>query len=396
MKTLLTALVVVVVGSLPAGAQDAKAVLDSAAQAMGANEVTSIQFSGTGFQFLLGQAVVHDAPWPRFKINNYIAAIDYEVPFMRRELYRAQGEQPPRGGGPQPVTGEQRQVQFVGGTYAWNQGGQNFNPAPAAVSDRLLDLWTTPHGFIKAAQANNATVRKEQQRTVVSFTLLGSHQVNGTFNDQYLLERVETVVDNPVLGDMLMETTYSDYRDFGEVKFPGRIVQKQGGRPILDLTIVNVGVNNVAVPEVPVNVQVQGDVVAAPAEVDVNNIVTWYEGEELARPAIARGIWYLTGATHHSVAVEFSDHLVVIEGPLSEERSLAVIAELARHSPKPIKYLINTHQHFDHAGGIRTYAAEGVTHHHAPGERAVLSANLLEPPHAEPGSAGAIESEAVV
>ena len=28
---------------------------------------------------------------------------------------------------------------------------------------------------------------------------------------------------------------------------------------------------------------------------------------------------------------------------------------------KPIKYLINTHHHFDHASGIRTYAAEGIT-----------------------------------
>jgi len=77
---------------------------------------------------------------------------------------------------------------------------------------------------------------------------------------------------------------------------------------------------------------------------------------------LAEGVYFLAGGSHNSVAVEFKDYIVVVEGPLNQERSLAVIAEVKRLFPnKPIRYLVNTHHHFDHSGGVRTYAAEGVT-----------------------------------
>ena len=56
------------------------------------------------------------------------------------------------------------------------------------------------------------------------------------------------------------------------------------------------------------------------------------------------------------------DYLIVVEGPQSDQRSTAVMAAVKKLVPnKPIKYLVNTHHHFDHSGGIRAYAAEGVT-----------------------------------
>ncbi len=67
-------------------------------------------------------------------------------------------------------------------------------------------------------------------------------------------------------------------------------------------------------------------------------------------------------STHNSVAVEFGDHVVVIEAPLNEERSLAVIGEVNRLIPnKPIRFVVNTHHHWDHMGGIRAYSHEGAT-----------------------------------
>jgi glyoxylase-like metal-dependent hydrolase (beta-lactamase superfamily II) len=60
--------------------------------------------------------------------------------------------------------------------------------------------------------------------------------------------------------------------------------------------------------------------------------------------------------------VEFRDHVAVIEAPLNEERSVAVISEVNKLIPnKPIKYVVNTHHHWDHLGGIRTYVHEGAT-----------------------------------
>jgi glyoxylase-like metal-dependent hydrolase (beta-lactamase superfamily II) len=77
---------------------------------------------------------------------------------------------------------------------------------------------------------------------------------------------------------------------------------------------------------------------------------------------LADGVWFLGGGSHNSMAVEFRDFVAVVEAPLNEERSLAVIGEVHRLIPnKPIRYVVNTHHHFDHSGGLRTFVAEGAT-----------------------------------
>jgi glyoxylase-like metal-dependent hydrolase (beta-lactamase superfamily II) len=77
---------------------------------------------------------------------------------------------------------------------------------------------------------------------------------------------------------------------------------------------------------------------------------------------LADGVWRIAGGSHHSVAVTFRDFVAIVEAPQNEERSLAVIAEVRRLIPnKPIRYVVNTHHHFDHAGGLRTYVAQSTT-----------------------------------
>ena len=330
----------------PIVAQDKNAVLLAATQALGASEITAIRYSGRGEQFLFGQAPNSDASWPRVEVTSYSATVDYDLPYMRTELFRRQGENPPRGGGPQPILGQQLQIQLVNGPYAWNLAGVNPVPVPDAVDTRQLQLWMTPYGFLKAARANNATISTAPTGgTLISFTLMGRYKVNGTINGQNLIERVETSIDDPVLGDMPMEFTYQDYRDYEGRKFPGRIVEKDGGYAVLDLTIDHVSFGGLAV---------------APTPPAVTTFVP--DPPRVAVQVITDGVWFFTGGTHNSVAVEFKDHIVMIEGPLNEARSLAVIAQMKRLAPsKPIKYLVNTHQHFDHSGGIRTYIAEGAT-----------------------------------
>ena len=89
---------------------------------------------------------------------------------------------------------------------------------------------------------------------------------------------------------------------------------------------------------------------------------------------MAKGIWFLAGQSHHSVLVEFADHLTLIEAPQNDTRALAVIAKARTLRPgKPLTQVVNTHHHFDHSGGIRAAVSEGLTVDHAQGERGVSS-----------------------
>jgi glyoxylase-like metal-dependent hydrolase (beta-lactamase superfamily II) len=76
---------------------------------------------------------------------------------------------------------------------------------------------------------------------------------------------------------------------------------------------------------------------------------------------LAKGVWLLAGQSHHSVVVEFGDHLILIEAPQNDTRALAVIAKARELAPnKPLTHVVNTHHHFDHSGGIRAAVSEGL------------------------------------
>ena len=56
--------------------------------------------------------------------------------------------------------------------------------------------------------------------SVVSFVALGKYRVNGTINAENMVQRVQTWVPNPVVGDLYYENVYTNYRDIGGVKIP--------------------------------------------------------------------------------------------------------------------------------------------------------------------------------
>src|SRR5262245_36774522 len=319
-------------------AQDARAALENAAKALGGTNLKSIEYTAAGATFAVGQSVVPGAPWPKFNVKNSTRSVNYETASSREDRVVSRADT--RGGGA-PAMGEARQIFVVSGDQAWNVTGETVAPTPVALVERQLQLWATPHGVIKAALANNATV---QGRTI-AFAVPGRFTVKATLDGQNLVEKVDAVYSNPVLGDMPVEVLYSDYRDFGGVKFPMKIRQSAGGFPSLDLAVAEVRPNaavDIAVPD------------------SIRQAVNPYA--KVTPQVAAEGVWYLTGGSHHSVAIEMKDHVIVVEGPLNDDRATAVIAEVKKLVPgKPIRYVVNSHQHFDHAGGIRDFAAEGVT-----------------------------------
>lgn len=349
-------------GVLPAQvmASDASAVLKRAAAAMGEPKTLRYVTEGTGYTF--GQAFTPGMAWPKITVHSQIRSINFDTGSMREEITLSRAE--PKGGGGYPLAGQQRNDQFVSGASAWNMAGTNAQPGPRFVVDRLHQLWVTPHGVIKAAQRNNATVEFQtvggKSMAAVTFTEPGRFQATAFINDNYLVERVESRLPDPVLGDVASVTSYADYRDQGGVQFPSRIQQSQGGHPTLDVTVTEVKAN------VPVDIQVPEAVVKAT--------------ERVAVEKVAEGVWFLAGGSHNSVAIEMKDHMVLVETPLNDGRSTAVMAQVKQLAAgKPIRYMINSHNHFDHSGGVRTAVAEGATIVTQAGNKAYFEKILANP-----------------
>ena len=165
-----------------------------------------------------------------------------------------------------------------------------------------------------------------------------------------------------------MTTTFADYQDVNGLKLPAKLTGKvddfttyeiQAGKQALDATIAPAA----ASPEVM-------KPVAPPPP---NVVVT----------PLGKGVWLLAGQSHHSVLVEFADHLMLIEAPQSEPRTLAVIArakELVKN--KPLTQLVTTHHHFDHTAGMRAAIAEGMTVITQAGNKAWVE-NMARQQHAD-------------
>jgi glyoxylase-like metal-dependent hydrolase (beta-lactamase superfamily II) len=321
-------------------AQDAKTVIDKAAHALGADTVETVQYSATGFDFAFGQAPNPSSPWPKFIDKSYVRTLDFEAPASRLERVRTQGENPPRGGGGQPLVGEQPQTQTIVVTAdtPWAQE---------------LEIWATPQGFLRAAGKKGATQATRsiegKSYSVVSFAGGNHAEVNGYINDRNEIERVETWIDTPVLGDTHFEVAYSDYRDFAGGRYPTHIVQSQGDYPVLDLQVSDVKFN------VPANITAPAGAGGASA----NNAPAANPPAQSQK--LGDGVYLITGG-YAVIAIDFKDHITLLESGQSDARAAAVIAEAKRVIPgKPVQYVVNTHSHFDHSGGLREVASEGAT-----------------------------------
>ena len=331
----------------PGGAPvDAAAALTKANSAMGTAAVNSLRFAATGTGSLYGQAYQPGAQWPQVTYSNFSRLYDYNTAAMREEFARSRAE--PQGGGALPLMGEgeQRAVVMLQGTVAWNMIGPAPVASPVALDSRIHDLWTSPHGVLKAAAKNNATAKQisEGGKTLIALSFTEPSRLVATafVNEQGLVERVESRFPHPVMGESSVVTTYSDYRAHGAAQFPMRIRQSQEGYPVMDVQVSEVQVNAPAAIATP-------ELVRAPVERAVSE-------------KAAEGIWHIAGGSHNSVAIEMQDHVILVESPLYDARAAAVLLEVKRLAPgKPIRFVISSHHHFDHAGGLRAAVADGAT-----------------------------------
>lgn len=328
-KKLVGAFLLVTLFSWTAAAQDLTAVIANASKALGADNLKTLEFTATGWEYTFGQAVNPKSPWGGYEDKTYTRTIDFETPSWHIDRVLAPIPPTRRGGGLPPAP------------------SQTIVIDPATNWAVQLDHWMTPYGFLKAAVSYNATAASRKiggkTYTVVTFIAPNKAKVNGYIDDRNMVGKVETWIDNPVTGDTLLKADYSGYKDFGGLKFPTRIVRTQGDWPILDLTVTDVK------PNVPANFPrpPAGGAAGQPRAT-------------VSRP-LGDGVYLILGG-YASIAVDFKDYIVVLEGGNSEANAGAIIAEAKRLIPnKPVKYLFNTHSHFDHTSGLRRFMAEGAT-----------------------------------
>ena len=207
----------------------------------GIDIVNTMEFQASGVSDMDGRSVKTD----------YHAAVGYNPVAARLEVTRT-----PEGGA------AQRAIYVVRETYAWDEseigaglvpGKGVATPAMAAVRNRLLPIWMLPYGVVKAAYAagDKTTVSTEAGATMITVPLSGQLAgitLRATLDAKNLITKVEARADNPALASLASEVEYSNYADHAEVltdvKTPGRIVRKQGGRTVLDLTVKTWETNN--------------------------------------------------------------------------------------------------------------------------------------------------------
>jgi glyoxylase-like metal-dependent hydrolase (beta-lactamase superfamily II) len=337
--------------SASAAAQDVKTVLSNAARTMGVENLTSIHYYGVAQTGNLGQNNNANQPWPMANASDYVRAIDFSQPASR-------------------ATWVTYVAPVQGGAATQGQGQQNITPQNTAWAQQL-EIWITPWGFLKGAAVNNATVRSQtiggRRYHEVSWnapiTSPGGqpYRVVGYINNQNLVERVQTWLENPVFGDMLVEADYMHYRDNNGLKFPANIVQRRGGWPVFDAYILGARSNPadlqklMTIPPAPAG-RGGGPGGGGPGGAPATT-ATGPTSEKLAE-----GVFRISGA-YNALAIEFSDHALIFEpGPQNEARAQAIIAETRRVIPsKPIRYGVISHHHFDHTSGLAAVVAEGIT-----------------------------------
>ena len=355
LRTLTLAALLVALLSTSTATQNASSIVAGASKAMGVDTLNSITYSGTARNGAFGQSKAIGEPMGAVnvtRITEYTRTINFAPGGDATALVsRATGPtQPPTVPGvPAPMPGVFNQnITAQQASTNWNQG---------------LNVWTTPWGFLKGAAANNATVRQQGGQQVVSFTPPNlkspsgqTYSVTGYINGQNLVTQGRDTSRQrgrrrPARRIRVLELPEHERRagadaHCSETGRHGDVRRgDQSRRRRIQRTSRRCSRHHLHQPEPPA-VQ-PGGPPPAPAAAPVEKL-----GE---------GVFKI-GGNYTSLAVDMGDHILVVESGQSDARGLAVMAAAKQAIPnKPIRFVVNSHPHFDHASGLAAAAAEGAT-----------------------------------
>jgi glyoxylase-like metal-dependent hydrolase (beta-lactamase superfamily II) len=324
--------------------------IDDAMEAIGGRSrveaVKTLTLEGEGVNYNLGQDMKPEASGQQFAITGYKRQIDIANGRQRIEQTRT-----PKFAyfqGPQPQT----QIQALDGAIAFNvnaQGQATRIPA-LAETDRHHDLYHHPLKLLRSTLDPKTTVgnvRSVGGARQADITTAAGPTVTLSIGPGGEALSASSKAYQANLGDVVITTTFGDFQDVNGLRLPARFATK-----VDDFTTAEIRATR-QTADTDVGDLAAPSAVAGPRPpTQPNNVVV---------QPIGKGVWLLAGGSHHTALIEFSDHLMLIDAPQSEARTLAVIAKAKETVPnKPLTQLVTTHHHFDHTAGLRAAIAEGM------------------------------------
>jgi len=323
--------------------EEGRRVLEQAAEAMGGvaalGEIETISRQGTKQRSSLGQARVASERLYVQPTRPYTQIIDFTVP---REVELS-------GSG-----GSIRVTDWVKGGY--NRDSRSLRIAQIRQLGGYKKEWDRDiaHFLVHAlGEESQEGMVEERPHRVVSVRYFDGVLYQVYVDDStHLISKLEFTEDRTPYGDLAKERIFSDYREVGNVKLPFSQVTKE----------MNLVTEVRTFSEMSVNGEIQEDLFEIPEEArEEAAALAHLDTIPVKAIELAEGV-YFGSAGQSNMWVEFEDFILVADGPTNEMQSLEVIRQIRNTvGDKPIRYVVTTHHHADHQGGIRTYAAEGAT-----------------------------------
>jgi glyoxylase-like metal-dependent hydrolase (beta-lactamase superfamily II) len=372
-RLVLLSLVMALAGARPpAHAQSAAAVVRESVNAMG-GEITlrglkTQIVESEGKQFDSSSTPKPLGPTREITTFRYTLTRDLTAPRLR-----VQWE-----GRPIASTETVRFIEVIDGPVGMLQegeGGKQVRLHPGRLATRLREERRNPATLMLTA-LNHKSLRRHpdaefdgKRYRVVSFTGGGDEFRIYIDAETRLPARTDILEDDPLEGDSVYTLRYGDYRNLGN-KQPFTLRYELNGKPLQEERILSLRQNPtlaVDVFTIPDSVRREKtDATPIASQWILRRVAGNVSYQDMGRAPViqwvelAPGVHKIQGGSHASVVIEMRDHLVAVEGPLYEARTAPVVRSIKERFPgKPIRYVIPTHHHLDHAGGIRAFMAEG-------------------------------------